>query len=85
MNRSFRAVTLQCSIVVLASSLETLALAAGDFPVASCKSWNGTVVEREGIDSAKASMRGIVPHPSGLVRPVAKRGGSPCWWPASAT
>lgn len=36
------------------------ALAAGDFPVASCKSWNGTVVERDGIDTARASMRGIV-------------------------
>ena len=34
--------------------------AAGDFPVASCKSWNGTVVERDGIDTAHASMRGIV-------------------------
>ncbi|MDO9425199.1 MAG: hypothetical protein Q7T93_00020 [Methylobacterium sp.] len=35
-------------------------LAAGDFPVASCKSWNRTVVERNGIDPARASMRGIV-------------------------
>lgn len=36
------------------------ALAAGDFPVASCKSWNGTVVERSGTDSSAAMMKGIV-------------------------
>lgn len=35
-------------------------LAAGDFPLASCKGWNGTVVERDGIDTARATMRGIV-------------------------
>ncbi|MCP1558845.1 UNVERIFIED_ORG: hypothetical protein M2438_002935 [Methylobacterium sp. SuP10 SLI 274] len=34
--------------------------AAGDFPLASCKGWNGTVVERDGIDTARALMRGIV-------------------------
>lgn len=36
------------------------ALAAGDFPAASCKGWNGTVVERDGIDTARASMAGVV-------------------------
>ncbi|MBB3020415.1 hypothetical protein FHR70_003496 [Microvirga lupini] len=34
--------------------------AGGDFPVASCKSWNGTVVERLGIDTSAATMRGII-------------------------
>ncbi|WP_345821625.1 hypothetical protein ABC766_07170 [Methylobacterium fujisawaense] len=38
----------------------TPTLAAGDFPLASCKGWNGTVVERDGIDTARAAMRGIV-------------------------
>src|SRR5262245_33450868 len=38
----------------------TGALAAGDFPVASCASWNGTVVERSGIDTRAAAMQGIV-------------------------
>lgn len=36
------------------------ALAAGDFPLASCKGWSGTITEREGIDSNRASMAGIV-------------------------
>ena len=36
------------------------ARAAGDFPLASCKGWNGTVVERDGIDTTHATMRGIV-------------------------
>ncbi|AWN55349.1 hypothetical protein DK412_01695 [Methylobacterium sp. 17Sr1-1] len=36
------------------------ARAAGDFALASCKGWNGTIVEREGIDTASARMRGIV-------------------------
>src|SRR4051794_24715547 len=36
------------------------ALAAGDFPLASCKGWNGTVVERNGIDTPAATMRGII-------------------------
>ena len=40
--------------------LVTPTLAAGDFPLASCKGWNGTVVERDGIDTARATMRGIV-------------------------
>lgn len=34
--------------------------AAGDFPLASCKGWNGTVVERDGIDTARATMRGVI-------------------------
>ena len=36
------------------------AWAAGDFPLASCKGWNGTVVERDGIDTARATAQGIV-------------------------
>lgn len=36
------------------------ARAAGDFPLASCKGWNGTVVERDGIDTARATMRGVI-------------------------
>jgi hypothetical protein len=52
--------TFLCSILMFSFADRATALAAGDFPVASCKSWNGTVVEREGIDSAKASMRGII-------------------------
>lgn len=34
--------------------------AAGDFPLASCKGWNGTVIERGGIDTARATMRGMI-------------------------
>ncbi|MCJ2052829.1 hypothetical protein [Methylobacterium sp. J-070] len=46
----------------LAALILTLppAYAAGDFPLASCKGWNGTVTERDGIDTAHATMRGIV-------------------------
>lgn len=33
---------------------------AGDFPIASCKSWNGTVVERSCIDTSRAVLKGIV-------------------------
>ncbi|MEN3237856.1 hypothetical protein PUR29_30680 [Methylobacterium ajmalii] len=48
----------------LAIALLTFAIlparAAGDFPLASCKGWNGTVVERDGIDTTHATMRGIV-------------------------
>lgn len=36
------------------------AMAAGDFPLASCKGWNGTVTERDGIDTARATMRGVI-------------------------
>ena len=48
------------------SALITVALpvpnawAAGDFPIASCKSWNGTIVERNAIDTPSANMRGII-------------------------
>ncbi|CAO4183655.1 hypothetical protein [Methylorubrum aminovorans] len=34
--------------------------AAGDFPLASCKGWDGTIIARDGIDSISASMRGII-------------------------
>lgn len=33
---------------------------SNDFPIASCKSWNGTIVRIEGIDSTEAVMTGIV-------------------------
>ena len=36
------------------------AQAAGDFPAASCKGWNGTIVEKSGVDSQSAMMRGTV-------------------------
>lgn len=48
----------------LAIALLTFAIlparATGDFPLASCKRWNGTVFERDGIDTTHATMRGIV-------------------------
>ena len=34
--------------------------AAGDFPVASCKIWNGTVVEKSGINTQRATLKGVV-------------------------
>ncbi|KMO34398.1 hypothetical protein VQ02_19180 [Methylobacterium variabile] len=34
--------------------------AAGDFALASCKGWNGTIVEREALDTSSARMRGII-------------------------
>ncbi len=46
--------------IVLAIAVSTSALAAGDFALASCKGWNGTVVERNGINTRSASMRGII-------------------------
>lgn len=36
------------------------ASAAGDYPVSSCKGWNGTVTERDGLDTRRATMSGIV-------------------------
>jgi len=36
------------------------ACAAGDVSLASCKGWNGTVVERDGIDTSRATMSGII-------------------------
>ena len=41
-------------------SLPSAAFAAGDFPLASCKGWNGTIIEREGIDTQHATMSGIL-------------------------
>ena len=37
-----------------------VAYAAGDFPLASCKGWNGTIVESSGVNSQSAVIRGIV-------------------------
>jgi len=34
-----------------------------DFPVASCKSWNGTVMELSGVDTTRAAMSGSVTKP----------------------
>jgi hypothetical protein len=48
------------AIVSVASPTVTPAAAAGDFPVASCKTWNGTVVELSGINTSTAIMRGII-------------------------
>lgn len=48
--------------LVLAATLGVplAAHAAGDFPLASCKGWNGTVVDLSDRDTAKAGMDGIV-------------------------
>jgi hypothetical protein len=42
------------------SAGSNVAHAAGDFPLASCKGWDGTIVERDGINTAAAHMRGII-------------------------
>lgn len=34
--------------------------AAGDFPAASCKGWNGTIVEKSGVDTVLAILKGVV-------------------------
>jgi len=34
--------------------------ASGDYPVASCKSWNGTITEKSGINSRNALIKGSV-------------------------
>jgi len=34
-------------------------VAAGDFPLASCKGWNATLTERIGVNSVNAVLRGI--------------------------
>jgi hypothetical protein len=53
-----RSIVVVLAVLVFLSS--STAFAAGDFPVASCKSWNGTVVERSGADSAAATMKGTI-------------------------
>jgi hypothetical protein len=40
--------------------LGTSAYAAGDYPLASCKGWNGTVTEKSGVNSENAMIKGIV-------------------------
>lgn len=35
-------------------------LASGDFPHASCKTWNGTIVAISGVNTRNASMTGII-------------------------
>lgn len=51
-----RAVT----IAVAFGCMVQASFAAGDFPVASCSSWNGTVAGRSGVDTKSASMQGTV-------------------------
>jgi hypothetical protein len=41
-------------------AVATPAAAAGDFPLASCKGWNGTIVERSGVNTSNATMKGII-------------------------
>jgi hypothetical protein len=45
-----------CSVV----GLSTPSVAAGNFPRASCSTWNGTIVSISGIDTSKAEMTGTV-------------------------
>lgn len=49
-----------CATAISGRMIAAPAMAAGDFPVSSCKSWNATVIEREGIDSGGAMMKGII-------------------------
>jgi peptidoglycan hydrolase-like protein with peptidoglycan-binding domain len=46
--------------VAIALTAAPAVYAAGDYPVASCKSWNGTITEKSGINSKSATLRGIV-------------------------
>src|SRR5262249_30521742 len=46
--------------LAIAGGVATPSFAAGDFPLPSCKSWNGTVVERSGVDTRRAEMKGII-------------------------
>jgi hypothetical protein len=39
------------------------AFASGDYPHASCKSWDGTIVEISGLNGARANMVGKVTEP----------------------
>ena len=49
-----------CLTVALSASLATPSLASGDFPHASCKTWNGTVVAMSGVNTSHARMSGII-------------------------
>jgi hypothetical protein len=46
--------------VALSVCVANPSLASGDFPRASCKTWNGTVVGISGVDTSNARMTGIV-------------------------
>jgi hypothetical protein len=46
--------------IAMVAFVPSAAWALDEFPLASCKGWDGTVVERDGIDTARATMRGIV-------------------------
>ena len=46
--------------VALSLCLASPSLAFGDFPHASCKTWNGTVVAISGVDTSNARMSGII-------------------------
>jgi hypothetical protein len=56
--RSYRVGTLLVSLFGF-GCLSNHAL-TDDFPIASCKSWNGTIVSVEGIDSTRAIMIGTI-------------------------
>lgn len=43
--------------------LPSSSLASGDFPLASCKSWNGTITKLSGLNTARATMQGSVATP----------------------
>jgi hypothetical protein len=50
-------------VTILVTSIATTcrpAYSFGDYPIASCKSWNGTIRKVKGIDSRHAVMTGVV-------------------------
>lgn len=49
------------SLVAFAGiAFATPCLAAGDFPLASCASWNGTIISFSGLDTSEAEMSGRI-------------------------
>jgi hypothetical protein len=46
--------------VLFLFSLTATALGADNFPLASCHGWEGTLIEKTGVNSKKASMLGVV-------------------------
>lgn len=73
------------AVAISNGMVATPATAAGDFPLASCASWNGTIVEREGIDTRTAMIKGIITKadlqdycerdPGGEVKPPGSKSG----------
>ena len=53
--RAVRFLASACCVLI-----PSVAMSSGDFPLASCKSWNGTITGMSGVGSTFATMTGVV-------------------------